>query len=450
MNKKKILIITISICLILFLIIVAGAKKIPVQIASVKQKQISSYVEERAKTTLPRIYHITMPLDGQIEAISLKPGTHVKKGQTIAKMDTADLKTAVAEAQARLDSAQSQIKVNGFNLLEETALKESKAWIDSMNSAVEATRKKAEASLAQEKYAKWWLDSSEDLYSKEATSLQNLKEARSEHVQIQVTHQADQFVYHSAKSFSEVSKLLPTYIKQYLERKSIVREVLASEAAAAEAALNQAIRNLEKATMTSPIDGVILKRYHKDIQVLPAGENLLDIGNLENLEVTANILSDEVVGIKPDNLVEIYGPAVGTKPVHGKVVRINPQGFTKISSLGVEQQRVPVIISINQDDLTMLLDSERKLGVEYRVQVRIYTATHKNSLTVPRTSLFRGSSGQWELFVVKRGKIRLVNVEVGLTNDKEAEITKGLRIGDIIVIAPDSTLTNGTKVKYDK
>ena len=213
-----------------------------------------------------------MPLDGQIQPILLKPGTEVSQGEIIAEMDKADLKTALSEARAQRDRAASQIKVNSFNQLEETALEEAKDWIDSMNSSVEAAQKKAEASLSQEKYAKWWLDSVEDLYSKEATSLQNLKEARADHAEIQVTYQADQFMYHAVKSLSEASKLIPTYIHQFLERKNLVKNVLSSEAEAAEAALDQAKRNLEKATMTSPINGVVLKRFYKDKRVLPAGE----------------------------------------------------------------------------------------------------------------------------------------------------------------------------------
>ena len=145
--------------------------------------------------------------------------------------------------------------------------------------------------------------------------------------------------------------------------------------------------------------------------------------------------------------MNIFGAAIGIKPIRGQVVRVDPRGFTKLSSLGVEQQRVSVTIAINADDMHNLQKSGRKLGVEYRVRVRIYTATHKDTMTVPRTCLFRGDNEHWELFTVKRGRAKLLEVTVGITNDQQAEILEGLNAGDTVIVAPDASLTDGAKVK---
>jgi HlyD family secretion protein len=144
--------------------------------------------------------------------------------------------------------------------------------------------------------------------------------------------------------------------------------------------------------------------------------------------------------------VEIYGPAVGQPGVKGKVARVYPAGFTKVSSLGVEQQRVMVVVRFDATDLKRLLD-ERRLGVGYRVRVRIITAEKSDALVVPRSALFRATSGDWQVFVVRGGRARLQKVAIGLMNDELAEITDGVADDEPVVLAPESTLSDGARVR---
>ena len=143
--------------------------------------------------------------------------------------------------------------------------------------------------------------------------------------------------------------------------------------------------------MTSPVDGVILERAISNEQYLTGGTTLLRIGELDHLEVETDILSEDVVRVRQGHVVEIYGPAVGGgagEGVSGVVHRIYPTGFTKISSLGVEQQRVTVIIRF-ADGVLDQLRGERNIGVDYRVRVRIFTAEQPDTLLVARSALFR-------------------------------------------------------------
>src|SRR5208283_4005751 len=152
------------------------------------------------------------------------------------------------------------------------------------------------------------------------------------------------------------------------------------------------------------------------------------------------------VAAKPGDTAEIYGPAIGQPAVRGKVTRIYPAGFTKVSSLGVEQQRVKVIICFDsKDDLKRLL-TERGLGVGYRVRVRIFTADKSRALLVPRSALFRAADGKWQVFAVRGGTAKLQTVEVGLMNDEQAEIRNGLAEGELVVLAPESSLSDGMRV----
>jgi HlyD family secretion protein len=158
------------------------------------------------------------------------------------------------------------------------------------------------------------------------------------------------------------------------------------------------------------------------------------------------VLSLDVVGAKQGDPVRIYGPAIGTPDAKGTVARVYPAGFTKVSSLGVEQQRVKVIIHFDAEDLTRLR-SERDLGVGYRVRVQITTAEKSEALVVPRSALFRGSDGEWRVYAIRDGRATIVPVEIGLFNDKLAEVVEGLAERDRVIVAPESGLEPGMRVK---
>jgi len=426
-----------------------GAKGAPVRTATARRGPISAYVEERARTTLPRVWRLTMPLDGRVKPIVLQAGAKVTQGQVVARMDDADLRSAVTEAEARLDAIKARIGINRYNAIEETALKESDSWINSFAAAVAAAGKKVEASKAREEYAKWWQDSNEKMFTHEATSQKELKLARMESAEAQVGYQADQFNLHAMETIQGALRLAPVYVRQFLDRKVLSREVLLKQQTEAEAVLARARRDLTRAALPSPIAGVVLKRHVSNERVLPAGAPLLDLGRLEDLEITADVLSQEVGDVKPGDPVDVYGPAIGPAPIGGKVARVKPEGFTKISSLGVEQQRVEVVIAIDQDALAAMRGQGRELGVGYRVRVRIHTASKADALTIPRTALFRGSWGQWQAFAVREGTARLLDVDIGLSNDKQAEIESGLALGDTVIVAPPASLVSGTRVAFD-
>ena len=105
-----------------------------------------------------------------------------------------------------------------------------------------------------------------------------------------------------------------------------------------------------------------------------------------------------------------------------------------------------VIIAIDPPDLARLR-SQRDLGVDYRVRVRVFTAEKEGALTVPRSALFRGGDGKWQLFAIRDDRARLQPVETGLMNDELAEITHGLQPNELVVLAPETSLKDGVAVK---
>lgn len=447
--KKTILITIIAVVLIAAVLLYLN-EGVPVTIADAKNGTIFSYVEERGKTSLPRLYLISMPKTGKIMPIELKASTPVKKGEVVATMKQDDLNTAVKEAQAKVDAIKKQIELNHYNEIEKKATEESEKWIKVMGDSVEAALRKAQASDARNKYAQWYLESNKQMDKSKAVSKKEFYRAEMGAAEAQVEYEADLYSYSSAKTFHTVSYFLPLYIKMFLVKKSIEGNVLQARLNQAEAILEKAQRDLKNGTMVSPVDGVILKRYVENEQYLDAGTKLLDIGDLNTLQVRSNILSVYATDITPGNEVEIFGPSIGPKPIKGKVIRIHPKGFTQISSLGVREERIPIDIEINPGELDKLKkEQNRALGVEFRVEVRIYTSKADNSVIIPRTALFRGNGDTWQIFVADGRTARLKTIEVGIVNDREAQVTKGLSSEEKVIIAPSASIKDGDRISAD-
>jgi HlyD family secretion protein len=190
--------------------------------------------------------------------------------------------------------------------------------------------------------------------------------------------------------------------------------------------------------ITAPIDGVVLKRLRESAGFVAAAEPLLEIGEANQLEIVSDLLSTDAVRVPPraEVLIDRWG---GAHPLHGRVRRVEPSGFMKISALGVEEQRVNVIIDLAD------AAAARALGDGYRVEVRIITWRGEHVLKVPVGSLFRRGEG-WALFVVADGVARLQPVDLGERNDTEAQILGGVAAGQTVVLHPPDTLTDGMRV----
>jgi HlyD family secretion protein len=188
----------------------------------------------------------------------------------------------------------------------------------------------------------------------------------------------------------------------------------------------------------SPIDGVVLKRFRESSAVVAPGEPLLEIGDARQIEIVADLLSTDAVRVAPgaEVLIEQWG---GGHTLRGRVRRVEPSGFMKVSALGVEEQRVNVIIDFADPS------TGRALGDGYRVEVRIITWQEANALTVPAGCLFRQHDG-WAVFVVEDGIARLQAVQLGQRNQNVGQILSGISAGQILVLHPPDTLTDGMRV----
>jgi HlyD family secretion protein len=419
---------------------------LPVEAAKAHRGSIAEFVEERGKTRLPQTYNVTMPFDGRIAPIEIVEGTPVYKDQIVARVLPSDLQLNVEEATAAVERLKASIVENDDASVETTGLKQSISFVESMDRSVEAAKARVEAGKAKLDYANSNLSRVRRLRQTNAVTEDEYERAQLEQVQAGVDYQQDVLVLRAMEALQAGTALMPTAVRQYIDRKVLTHDVLKMQLQEAQVRLKESQRDQQRGDLRSPIDGTVLEREMSDEQQVAAGTVLLKIGRLEDLEVEADILSQDVVNVKEGDEVEITGPAIGPKPARGKVGRIYPAGFTKTSSLGVEQQRVKVIVEFNPDDLNRLR-TERGLGVDYRVRVKVFTSQKDDALTVPRSALFRGGDGGWQLFAIRGGQAELQNVKVGLMNDEMVEIVEGVHADEEVVLAPETSLRDGVRVK---
>jgi HlyD family secretion protein len=362
---------------------------IGVDTAVVERGTLQVTVDEEGETRVRERYVVSAPVTGELVRIELEPGDRVARGAVVAS-----------------------IRPGPATLLDARERAEAEARVQ----AAEAAAGRARAELQRAAAAAEFADS-------QAKRARELSEA----------------------------KLLP---QQDLEAQESRARIAQQELSAAEFALRAAQEDvrLARARLTpttpptgraievkSPVGGLVLKRLRESEAVVAVGEPLIEIGNPDNLEIVSDLLSTDAVRVRPGDRVEVVEWG-GGEPFEGTVRRVEPSGFTKISALGVEEQRVNVLI-----DFAETGEAVRALGDAYRVEVRIVVNERRNTIKAPSSSLFRAGEG-FAVFVVEGDRASRRPVEVGARTGLEVEILSGLAEGERVVVHPPDTLTDGALV----
>ena len=189
----------------------------------------------------------------------------------------------------------------------------------------------------------------------------------------------------------------------------------------------------------SPVDGVVLRRLRESEAVVGPGELLIEVGDPQSLEIVADFLSSDAVQMSAGQITTIDG--WGGEPLAGSVRRIEPSGFTKISALGVEEQRVNVIVDLEPGQATA-----GQLGDNFRVEVNVQVWQSDDELTVDNGALFRRGAS-WAVYQVEGGKAVEREVEIGRRGGRRSQVLDGLEVGDSVIVYPPSGLENGAAVQ---
>jgi HlyD family secretion protein len=185
------------------------------------------------------------------------------------------------------------------------------------------------------------------------------------------------------------------------------------------------------------VDGKVLRVMEESERVVQGGTPILSLGEPARLEIVTDVLSTDAVNIQPGALVLLEGWG-GDRPIRARVRVVEPGGFTKISALGVEEQRVNVISDF--------VDPPGPLGDGYRVETKIVLWTGVNVLKAPLSAVFRRAQG-WSAFVVDSGRARIREVQIGHRNESEVEILSGLTEGQQVILHPSNDLRDGMRVR---
>jgi HlyD family secretion protein len=246
--------------------------------------------------------------------------------------------------------------------------------------------------------------------------------------------------------------------KANLERAQLTRDTAAAQVATAQAALyaknfeldsarallldptdKAAQRTQQGVPIVAPVSGSVLHVLHESESVLQAGTVIADIGDPHQLEIVAELISEDAVKVHVGDKATITDWG-GTVPLNARVRRIEPSGFTKLSALGVEEQRVNVLLDFTDPPARL-----NRVADGYRVVVHVTVWSAPRVLSVPVAALFRNGSG-WAVFVLRNGRAALAPVSIDHSNDDIAEVRSGLRAGDAVVLHPSDQIADGTRI----
>jgi HlyD family secretion protein len=364
---------------------------VAVSIAHAERAPLAVTVEEEGRTRVQERYDVSAPIAGWSPRITLEPGDAVRVGDVLVA-----LRPAPASA------------------LDPRARAEARAGVERARAALEAEQARLEAARATSDFA------------------------RAENRRVAALHADGQV------SESEVDRAAAEArrAEAALESARYAVDVARQELAAARARLEYAGRTdaPERVPVESPADGRVLAVHHESQGVVRAGEDLLTVGNPASLEVVVEVLSADAVRIRPGMPVRFHAWG-GDTPLEGRVRRVEPSGFTEVSALGVEEQRVRVIA-----DITSPFDEWRRLGDAYRVEAEFILWSGEDVLQIPAIAVFRDGDGH-AVYVIRDGVARRQAVEIGHRGGLAVEIRGGLAAGDAVVLQPGDAVEHGVRVE---
>ncbi|MEW8529594.1 MAG: HlyD family efflux transporter periplasmic adaptor subunit [Candidatus Thiodiazotropha sp.] len=371
-------------------------KPIPVDLLTLEPGGMTVTVDEEGETRVRDVFILSAPIGGRALRIDAEVGDEVLAQQTkVAEIEPTDatLLDPRSEAQARADIRAAEANL----VLAEASVKEARVELDFARSELKRARKlRADAVMSE----------------------RELEDAE--------------------RTFRTRQAALETAIANRQARQAELERARAQLISPTEARVKS--EDCPCVPIRSPVDGRILKILHKSEGVVAAGEPLVEIGDPTDLEIVADLLSSDAVKVEQGQrvIIENWG---GDKPLEGAVRRVEPFGFTKISALGIEEQRVNVII-----DFTSPKEAWSRIAHGYQVDVRIVLWQGSGVLKLPLTALFRDSD-EWAVFLEVEGKASKRLVTLGRRTGLEAEILSGISAGERVVVHPGDKIAEGIDIE---
>jgi HlyD family secretion protein len=367
---------------------------VPIETATVTKGRFVASVDEDGKTRVRERYVVAAPLAGRLGRIRFKVGDPIK-----------------------VDDAVATITPSPAPLMDPRTRREVEERLGAAEANVERGKAVVERASAQSNQANTDLTRTRTLAERGAATAQALERAELAVRLADRDLRAAEFLDHAAEhELSQMRALLARYSNN-----------------------TNADEKPESWNIAAPVAGVVLKVAQESETIVQPGTPLLDIGDPRDLEVVVDVLSTDAVGIRHDAVVTIIhwgGP--GT--LAGRVRRVEPAAFTKISTLGVEEQRVNVLI-----DIISPAEQWARLGDAYQIDAQIVVFTQEDATIVPAGALFRRGD-QWNVYVVKDGRAQIQEVQVLRRSGRFAAIASGLNQGEAVIVYPSDRVASGVRV----
>ncbi len=365
---------------------------VPADFATVGQGSLMVTIDEEGETRVRDRFVVSAPVTGRVLRIGLEPGDPVRRGETV-----------IASVQPALPP-----------LLDRRARDEAEARVAAAQAAIDRARAARDRAQIERDLA--WAD---------------VKRQRELDQGGLVSQERLESVQTGARALDEALRAAESGVRAAEYELQAARAALTDAAGRRDTGPPVAVR--------APVTGVVLRRLRESEAIVPAGEPLVELGDPQNLEVVADLLSTDAVRVPAGGRVLIEGWG-GDRTLRGLVRRVEPSGFTKVSALGVEEQRVNVLVDFEDPAAAW-----QALGDGYRVEIRVIVWERDDVLKVATNSLFRVGD-EWAVYVVEDGRARRRSVRVGQRNGLEAEILSGLEAGEQIILHPGDLVRDGAAV----
>jgi HlyD family secretion protein len=387
--RKNLFPAAIVLAVVVLLVLAFRPRPVRVEVARATVGPLRVTVDHEGQTRVRQRYVVTAPVTGRLERIRLDEGYPVEPGAVVARIYPTPLdQRTVAETRARLEAA-------------EATKREADARVQQATAALDQARRS--------------VNRARRLHRQGHISPEELELAELEVTTREKELAAANFAARAADATAE----------------AVRAELMLPSGVPAEDA------EVSQVEVRSPVQGKVLRVLEENERVVVTGTPLLELGDPSALEIVVDVLSEDAVRIQPGApvLIEDWG---GEGILHARVRLVEPSGYTKISALGVEEQRVNVIADF--------VDSVDSMGDGYRVEARIVVWEGEHVLRIPASALFR-HDGDWNVFVVEKGRARQRRVDPGQRNPIEVEIRAGLKEGETVILHPSDLVKDGARVE---
>jgi len=390
--KRKLLLGIAALCLVGLLAVALWPKALEVDAVAVSRGAFRQTVDEDGRTRVRERYTVSAPVAGTLARIDLHPGDAVQPGAVLARLQP--LPSPLLDPRSRQVAEQRLASARD-------AHRQSLAAVGRAETALALAR----SNLERARY----------MVGQQAAPPLQLEQAEAE----------------SRMRESELESL------RFAEK---VAAHSVEEAQSALESFGGRQRSGDQLELTSPVRGRVLHVLRESAGVVAAGEPLIELGDPESLEVVVQVLSQDAVALRPGMTAALtHWGADGE--LHAHVRRVEPVAFTHLSALGVEEQRVNVLLDLDDPGA-----GSKLLGDGFAVEAQILVWAGEGVTQVPTSALFRRGDG-WAVFAARSGRASVRPVKVGHRGPLHTEVLEGVAPGDLVVVHPPPTLRDGARVR---